>query len=129
MALPRLALVSSLLLPIIGATAQEPVLSARPGLCIMQDADSQECVMGVELSWRGPAGSYCLYHSNAAAPLRCWDNSTEGTHSTELASREDVSYWLQRPPADEHLAEITVRVVSLAQRRPERRRRHAWAPL
>ena len=29
----------------------------------------------------------------------------------------------------EHLAEITVRVVSLAQRRPERRRRHAWAPL
>lgn len=105
------------------------MLTARPGLCILKDPQSQQCVMGVELSWRAPSGDYCLHHSSDPEALFCWQDAVAGEHRTKLASREDVDYWLQRGASETHLAEITVRIVSLAQRRPERRRRHAWAPL
>jgi hypothetical protein len=97
----------------------------------LQQADAEQCVMAVELAWNSEAsGSYCLYHSVSEAPLRCWEELRQGQHHSELSSREDVHYWLQRAPSQEHLAEITVRVVSLAQRNPERRRRrHVWSVL
>ncbi len=110
--------------------SDELVLTARPGLCILKDPDTQECVMGVALSWQGPAGNYCLHQSGVAEPLACWTGQSAGQLQSRLASEDDVAYWLQVPPSDEHLAQILVRVVSLAQRRPERRRRrHAWTPL
>jgi hypothetical protein len=116
--------------PLYSSSADGPVLSARPGLCILQDPESKQCVMGVELNWHGPEGNYCLYDSTRSHPLACWQSSSTGEHSTELASRQDVAYWLQQDDSDSRLAEISVRIVSLAQRNPERRRRrHAWTPL
>jgi len=87
--------------------------------------------MGLDLSWRADsAADYCLHHSTDAAPLACWQGTTEGAHHTQLSSREDVSYWLQRPQQNTQLARITVRIVSLAKRGPERRRRrHPWSVL
>ena len=125
-------LAAALLLVVLpAAAAEELVLTARPGLCILQQADTRQCVMGVELKWRGPVGDYCLYQSGAGgAPLDCWRDEGAGELRTRLASEQDVAYWLQVPASKERLAQITVRVVSLAQRRPERRRRrHAWTPL
>ena len=118
-----------LFLPLF-SSADEVVLTARPGLCILKDPESQACVMGVQLDWSGPVGDYCLYDSTASAPLACWQQREGASHAAELASRDDVAYWLERGASDERLAEVSVRVLSLAQRRPERRRRrHAWTPL
>jgi hypothetical protein len=87
--------------------------------------------MGVELSWRAAApGDYCLHDSLSEQPLACWQQLPEGSHHGELISREDVQYWLQRPGDSTRLAEITVRVVSVAKRGPQRRRRrHPWSVL
>ncbi len=106
------------------------VLTARPGLCILPDADTPQCVMGVALEWRGPTGDYCLYQSGRREPLACWEGSRAGESQARVASPQDVSFWLQEEGSVQALAQITVRVVRLAQQRPERRRRrHAWAPL
>jgi len=123
-------LVAWLCWPLSVLAQEEPVLTARPGLCILEDPETRECVMGVELTWRGPVGDYCLYQSEVEKPLACWSGESSGELKSRLVSEQDVAYWLQLPPQEEHLAEIVVRVVSLAQRRPERRRRrHAWTPL
>ena len=103
------------LLPLAGAAtpAQDVVLTARPGLCILQDVDARRCVMGVELAWRGPPAEYCLYSSVAPAPLHCWETAAQGEWHTRLDSGQDVAYWLQRPRVRERLAQVTVRVLSL----------------
>jgi hypothetical protein len=109
----------------------EVVLTARPGLCILQDTELSECVMALDLKWNAARNSdFCLYHSRADAALQCWSGTSSGHYLSELASHEDVSYWLQHPGIDQQLAKITVRVVSLAQRNPvRRRRRHVWSVL
>jgi hypothetical protein len=109
----------------------EPVLTARPGLCILKDPDRPNCVMGIELEWRAELqGDYCLHHSAGSAPLACWETSRAGVHQTNLQSRKDVSYWLVRGRRGDPLALITVRVLSLAERNPDRRRRrHVWSLL
>jgi len=111
--------------------ASEPVLSARPGLCILKDEDSAICEMAVELIWNSAlADSFCLHSSATASSLRCWRSAREGQHHFELSSREGVEFWLQRPSSDIKLAQITLRIVSLAQRNPQRRRRrHVWSVL
>lgn len=111
------------------AIAEIPVLTAKPGLCIVQQSDVEKCVMAIELEWKAElSDSYCLYNSLNPEPLHCWENVQLGLHHSELSSREDVDYWLQRPPSSGQLARITVRIVSLAQRNPERRRRrHVWS--
>lgn len=128
---PLLPLLALALLLATQATAQdETVLTARPGLCILKDPETRQCVMGVALSWRGPVGDYCLYQSVIREPLACWEDVSAGELQARLISEQDVTYWLQRGTSGEHLAEVVVRVVSLAQRRPQtRRRRHAWTPL
>ncbi|MFK8049488.1 MAG: DUF3019 domain-containing protein [Halioglobus sp.] len=111
-----------------GALAAEPVLTARPGVCLLERAEKSPCVMAVELSWNsnGP-GDYCLYGSQLSGAIECWTAASIGQKHVELASRENVSFWLQEVPNDEHLAEITIRIVSLSQRKPQRRRRrHVW---
>lgn len=113
------------------ADPDEVVLTARPGLCILQDPELSECMMALELKWNAARDSdLCLYHSRADAPLQCWSSVSNGRFLSKLTSHEDVSYWLQRSHADQQLARITVRVVSLAQRNPaRRRRRHVWSVL
>ena len=111
---------------------QDVVLTAKPGLCILQDASTSQCWVSVELSWRAAtAGDFCLHHSLAPTePLACWENASQQMHVAELVSRENVRYWLQRDASTEPLAPVTVRVLSLAQRQPNRRRRrHAWTLL
>ncbi|CAA0081497.1 Uncharacterised protein [Halioglobus japonicus] len=131
----RAILCNFLILPLLllaqpVAAQDEIVLTARPGLCILKEPQTRQCVMGVELSWRGPVGDYCLYQSVVQEPLACWAGKAAGELQSRLVSEEDVTYWLQRTLSQEHLAEVVVRVVSLAQRRPQnRRRRHAWTPL
>jgi len=108
--------------------AGEPVLTARPGVCILESRAKTTCVMALELTWNSNgAGNYCLHSSQQEAALQCWSLATGGQEHVELASPENVSFWLQEVPDDQHLAEITIRIVSLSQRNPQRRRRrHVW---
>ena len=108
--------------------AAEPVLTARPGVCILDDPKKAPCVMAVELAWNNNgAGNFCLHSSQSSEALQCWSSANRGQRHAELSSRENVSFWLQEVPDDKHLAEITIRIVSLSQRNPQRRRRrHVW---
>lgn len=119
---------------VASASAQggsEPILTARPGLCILQADDSSVCEMAVELIWNAAvSGSFCLYSSLSTVALQCWQSVREGRHHYELASPQGVDFWLQRSGADLQLARITVRIVSVSQRNPQRRRRrHVWSVL
>lgn len=106
------------------------VLTARPGLCVLKEASTKACVMGVVLEWRAPAGDYCLYREGKQGPLKCWEKAIAGSHKEALAASSDVMFSLHDRPGEEPVAQVPVRVLSLAQKRPERRRRrHAWAPL
>ena len=106
------------------------VLTARPGLCVLKDTATKKCVMGVLLEWRAPTGTYCLHQKGVEEPLKCWQQQSEGAHRQALVASADVMFALHSAPQGPLLAEVPVRVLSLAQRRPERRRRrHAWAPL
>lgn len=127
----RFSALPILLVAVLGSAAtaaEEMVLTARPGLCIVKDAATSACLASVELSWQAPtADNYCLHSSLEATHLACWDGATTGKHVTELVSRDDVRYWMQRPGSEQELAPVTVRILSLAQKQPNRRRRrHAW---
>ena len=111
-------------------TEESVVLTARPGLCVLKDARTRECVMGVVLEWRAPTGNYCLAQAGKRSPLKCWQQQHEGTHKEALAASSDVVFSLNEKDTSTTLAQVPVRILSLAQKRPERRRRrHAWAPL
>lgn len=110
------------------AQTDDVQLIAKPGLCILQDAAVSTCLVAVELSWSANSrDNYCLHHSTGPEPLACWNAEQQGQHIAQLVSRNNVSYWLQRSRSRKQLAPVTVRVLSLAQRQPNRRRRrHAW---
>ncbi|MFT4823574.1 MAG: hypothetical protein ACI9GB_000888 [Halioglobus sp.] len=112
----------------VDALAAEPVLTARPGVCILENPGKTPCVMALELAWNNNGtGDFCLHSSQSSEPLQCWISANQGRRHAELTSRENVSFWLQKIPDDRHLAEITIRIVSLSQRNPQRRRRrHVW---
>lgn len=112
------------------ARAAEVVLTARPGLCLVETIDDEPCVMSVLLDWQAlTPGDFCLYHSaDDELPLQCWNMSQNGGLRHHLSSREHVQYWLKRAGNDKRLAPITVRVVGVNQRNPKRRRRrHPWS--
>lgn len=126
-----IALLIILIASPLQAAYSDPILTAKPGLCIIQDKQELNCTMALELKWNASEeADYCLYHSAAPEPLQCWQSARQGQFHAQLSSSEDTSYWLQRPENQQHLAQITVRVLSLAQRHPERRRRrHIWSVL
>ncbi len=117
-----------LLLFSLSADAAEPVLTARPGVCILQSAKDAQCAMAVDLNWNdNGSANYCLYSSLVPEPLKCWQSVNQGSFHSELASRKDVAYWLERPGEEKVLAKITIRIVSVSARNPQRRRRrHVW---
>lgn len=127
----RIFWLTTFFLTFCGATTAERddiVLIAKPGLCILQDAAVSSCLVAVELSWDArQSDDYCLHHSTDSQPLACWQAEQQGQHIAQLVSRENVNYWMQKRDSREKLAPVTVRVLSLAQRQPNRRRRrHAW---
>ncbi|PID54793.1 MAG: hypothetical protein CR978_02210 [Gammaproteobacteria bacterium] len=112
------------------AIAAEVVLTARPGVCLLDTIDDKPCVMSVLLEWHAlDAGDYCLYTSvNEGEPLRCWQQSKRGAARHHLSAKEHVQYWLTRGEHSRRLAPITVRIVGVNQRNPKRRRRrHPWS--
>lgn len=113
------------------AFGSEPVLTARPGICILADPAKRRCEMAVDLLWNGAdRGAYCLYSSTQTEALECWDNLKKGRYHFELASSKTVIFWMQRPPDAQQLSTIRVRIVSPTQRNPERRRRrHIYSVL
>ena len=124
-----LTLLALLYLP---AWAQAPPsLTARPGLCILPNPDADQCVMTVQLDWNSSSPeSLCLYSSQQNPALRCWDGVNTGSLSTRVVASDNVRFWLQRPGEEVRMAEVTVQIVSIARRSPERRRRrHIWSVL
>lgn len=114
------------------ANAAEILLTARPGLCLVEKIDDKPCVMSVLLDWRAVLrADYCLYQSvQDEQPIQCWESSEQGQLRHNLSSRDNVTYWLQLAGSERRLAPITVRIVGVQQRNPlRRRRRHPWSLL
>ncbi|MFK7977807.1 MAG: DUF3019 domain-containing protein [Halioglobus sp.] len=107
---------------------EDMVLTARPGLCILKDPSMAACIVNVQLNWQAKeAGSFCLHSSTQTEPLHCWRDAKSGEHTAELASKADVKYWMQAADSTRELAPVIVRILSVAQKQPNRhRRRHAW---
>jgi hypothetical protein len=108
-----------------------PTLTARPGLCILSSTEAEECEMVVRLDWHAAqAGDWCLHSSQQETTLQCWQQQFSGHISTKVIASANVVFWLQRPSVDTRLSRVTVQIVRLARRSPERRRRrHVWSVL
>ncbi len=108
-----------------------PSLTARPGLCILPSPDAEQCTLSVQLDWTAAAQvDICLYSSQTEKPLQCWQGADRGRIISEVTASSGVEFWLQYPEQADRLAKVTVQIVRLAQRNPERRRRrHIWSVL
>lgn len=124
----RLAILLTLTFCAQASALEEMVLTARPGLCILKDPSMAACIVNVQLNWQAnSAGAFCLHASNREQPLQCWQNVKSGEHIAQLASRQNVRYWMQAADSSRQMAPVTVRILSVAQKQPNRsRRRHAW---
>ena len=87
--------------------------------------------MTVQLDWTSATTEHiCLYSSQQTSSLRCWTDANRGSLSNRVVASDNVRFWLQRDGDDTQLAEVTVQIVSMARRNPERRRRrHIWSVL
>ncbi len=95
------------------AAANEPVLTAQPGVCIVKNFNVDQCEMNLRLFWTSTnEETYCMYSSTQTDALRCWQGAQNGTHNFDFNSSQSIAFWLQRPLNKTHLSKIKVRIVS-----------------
>ncbi|MFT5483697.1 MAG: hypothetical protein ACI9GW_002355 [Halieaceae bacterium] len=87
--------------------------------------------MPIRLDWQSNGlEDICLHSSQNIESLQCWEQENSGFTTLKIYANDDVGFWLQLSNSDEKLAYVTIRIVRMARRNPERRRRrHVWSVL
>jgi len=110
------------------AQADDMKLSVKPILCIT-DNRNEVCEMSFLVVWEsGERGYYCLFNDYGEAPMRCWNEESEGQLTDDRTVRETFSFWMARADTAVRLAEVRVEVLRMDSddRRRNRRTRHVW---
>ena len=112
--------------------ADEPVtLRVKPVLCIT-DKRNEHCEMSFIVQWESEyAGDFCLHNDFSDGPLDCWLERSSGRFDEDRVVVSNFSYWISVPHGETRLAEAEIEVMSTdsADRRRNRRSRHAWSIL
>ncbi len=111
-----------------GAQAEDMELTVKPVLCIT-DKLNPSCEMSFLVVWQsGSKGYYCLFNDFGAAPMRCWNEESEGRLTDERIVQESFSYWMIGADPEARLAQVDVEVLRMDSddRRRKRRTRHVW---
>lgn len=92
------------------ADTEHTTLRLKPSECVIME-QGQECHATAKLSWDASAvGDYCLHSSLTTQPLKCWDNSHQGTYRESVVTKESVQYTLKRNHEDFALAKAKLNV-------------------
>ncbi len=76
---------------------EEPVqMTLSPQQCVALH-EGQQCFAEISISWASPsANNYCLYSSQLAKPITCWNNSNQGSVEYNLETAKNVQFILMQ---------------------------------
>ncbi|WP_230556913.1 DUF3019 domain-containing protein [Teredinibacter turnerae] len=70
-------------------------LSVAPRLCLLSEK-SPECHEQVRVSWESAeARSVCLFQSGREVPIACWEQTTNGGVTLQLAAADTITFELR----------------------------------
>jgi hypothetical protein len=100
--------------------------SIKPRLCVL-NAGEEVCRDELEVKWLSvQARSLCLYQSDKAEPLRCWQNATNGEYQFELTASVSTDFQLRELDSDTALSDQRFQVV-YNEKKYRKARRNPWS--
>lgn len=67
-------------------------MTLSPQQCVALH-EGQQCFAEISISWASPiAKNYCLYSSQSAKPITCWNNSDQGAVEYNLETSKNVQF-------------------------------------
>ena len=77
------------------ASSNEVQLELSPKQCVAIH-QGQKCFVDVEINWRTLIqGEYCLFSSQQAKALKCWQHAKQGKFVQEIVAKENISFMLK----------------------------------
>jgi hypothetical protein len=100
--------------------------SIKPRLCVL-NAGEEVCRDELEVKWlSAQARSLCLYQSDKAEPLRCWQNATNGEYQFELTASVSTDFQLRELDSNTALSDQRFQVV-YNEKKYRKARRNPWS--
>lgn len=100
--------------------------SIKPRLCVLSEGESL-CRDELEIKWESPAPrSLCLYRSDQASALECWENKHIGEHRVSVSAANNIDFQLKHMEDQDLLVTEAFEVVQ-DNSKFRRRRRNAWS--
>ncbi|HEX7762116.1 MAG TPA: DUF3019 domain-containing protein [Cellvibrio sp.] len=100
--------------------------SIKPRLCVL-NAGEEVCRDELEVKWQSSAvRSLCLYQTDKAEPLRCWQNATRGEYQFELTASVSTDFELRETDTGTAVSDQRFQVV-YNDKKYRRARRNPWS--
>lgn len=100
--------------------------SIKPRLCVLTK-EEEVCRDELEIRWVSEeVRSLCLYQSEEAHILRCWENETEGSYQFQITATASINFYLRESEAGLPLSREVFEVVH-NQKSYRKQRRNPWS--
>jgi len=101
-----------------------PSLEVTPPRCVALH-QGQICYQSAQLAWQAPqAGRYCLFISNDAQALKCWEHKNIGNFTFDFQSPHSLTFRLRNMHTHQDLVQTQLSVAWVYGK--EKRRRTSW---
>jgi len=101
-----------------------PSLEVTPPRCVALH-QGQICYQSAQLAWQAPqAGRYCLFISNDAQALKCWEHQDIGNFTFDFQSPHTLTFRLRNMHTHQDLVQTQLSVAWVYGK--EKRRRTSW---
>lgn len=98
----------------------------KPRLCVL-NAGEEVCRDELEVKWlSAQARSLCLYQTDKAKPLRCWQGATQGEYQFELTASVSTDFQLRELDSNMSLSDQRFQVV-YNEKKYRKARRNPWS--
>lgn len=88
----------------------EPTLKLTPNKCVAL-RQGQMCYANVTLTWQSSESkNVCVFQSEKATALQCWQGATEGTFSGEIKTEKTVEFQLREERTEQVLSSAVLNV-------------------
>ena len=85
------------------AATSETWLRLSPDQCVSVHQGAK-CFADIQISWKmAKVDNYCLFSSQQALPLQCWQNSNKGQFKQEFVSEQNITFYLRLKSANTNL--------------------------
>jgi len=101
-----------------------PSLEVTPPRCVALH-QGQICYQSAQLAWQAPqAGRFCLFISNDAQALKCWEQKNTGNFTFDFQSPHTLTFRLRNMHTHQDLVQTQLSVAWVYGK--EKRRRTSW---